>query len=1552
MFIGAKHGTTRFHAASGGRAPVSIFSLFKRGPSTAVLTVLVLVLGALVWTPPAVAAASRADKVNATQLAHPTVVALPEVSAPTSELPVRTGLAATPRKLVSYLAPFTANADPVVTQPSGWTTTLSMTVDTRVHLTYTVSPAITYASPVRVELHDLGAPADSTRVDYLRNGSTLDYTTTPEYPGSRYVAVVTPVPPSSSTSRAMPADILAVSAVLTPPPWTASISVSPVTTTFAITATTNYAVDNMYRFLSIKDLATGRDAGRAACSSVTVCTATGLVPTTKDSRLVAVVSSRYIPSNAMPASETTVVQSQTYTPPPWTISLSTSGNALTASTNYLLDGSGIWIEIFDLSGTAVNNYVGWCSAGTTCTKTPGNPGGRFIATAGTLANAFPPNPMLAVSNQAGLQGPTAPYETAGGSNPAEMNECFACAGDPINTATGEFFETNVDLLVAGRGPGLRQARTYSTQLAGQKGPLGYGWTTPYSMSLLALPDGSVRVDQEGGSRVTFAQAGTGYAAPPRVLATVAQNPDGTWTYVRRSKEVFTFDTHGRLTSAADLSGNATSISYTAAGNIAAATDPAGRSIAFTYGTNGLLSKATDPAGRAVQYNYDPGGRLTTVTAPGGAITQYSYDASNLITGITSAIGSTTVNSYDSARRVTKQATAAGDLTISYGSDGMTTTTSPGGRVTQETYRGGQLIKRTTGAGTPQAATWTYAYDPSTFARTTVTDPLGRTTSATYDAHGNKLTATDAAGHQATAAYDATDNMVTSTDAAGVATTYTYNATGGRLTASKPLTGSAQSAVVTNAYGDAAHPSDITAVTDPNGNTSTFTFDIYGNRTKAADALGRTTTTTYDILGRKASVTSPSGKKTTYGYDTAGLLTTITDPLGKSKSFTYDAAGNKTSETDRLGHVTAYTYDVLGRNTLTTAPDASTTSSGYDPDGNLTSQTDQAGHVTSYTYDSRNRLTTSADGLNRTTTYAYDAAGQLTSKTDASGRKTTLSYNAAGDKTSTSYSDGATPNEAFTYTALHQPATITDGTGTTTMSYDSLGRLTARTNGSGKTVGYSYDLGGNITGQTYPNGHSVARAYDAANNLTSLTDWLNNTTTFTTTADRKPASTAFANGVTAATSYDDAGQATSITAGTATATLATFSYTRNDNGNLASADTTGIGQPAEAYGYTTRDQLSSVNTVGYSYDPTGNPTSLATGATLAYDAANQPTQFTSAGTTTPITYDNQGNRLTGPAPATGTFTYTWNQANRLTAANGTTFTYDANGLRASWSPASGPAQTYTWDTNQPVPLMLSDGSTSYIYDAAGNPVEHIDASGAVLYYQHDQYGSTRLLTDGSGNVAATYIFDPNGNLTQKTGMADTHLLWNGQLQDADTGLYYLRSRYYDPNTAQFLSVDPLASLTRAIYTYADNNPLNKADPLGLAASPLGTDTNSGISACAVAKAASPSDDDASLEPHFFGIADVTACFIACAEGSVNWIPWTTVYGGYGGGVGTRVEASATAGIGYGTLSPKGNVSVTCSGMLPFGLSVTVNLNSPGGSITGGFGAGGGCSLNFTNYDRLR
>jgi RHS repeat-associated protein len=97
---------------------------------------------------------------------------------------------------------------------------------------------------------------------------------------------------------------------------------------------------------------------------------------------------------------------------------------------------------------------------------------------------------------------------------------------------------------------------------------------------------------------------------------------------------------------------------------------------------------------------------------------------------------------------------------------------------------------------------------------------------------------------------------------------------------------------------------------------------------------------------------------------------------------------------------------------------------------------------------------------------------------------------------------------------------------------------------------------------------------------------------------------------------------------------------------------------------------------------------------------------------------------------------------------------------------------------------------------------------------DQLGNVRLLTK-AGLPTGTYTYDPYGNATHAG--AGTPLQYGGGYTDA-TRLVYLLTRYYDPNTAQFLTRDPLDAITRNTYGYAEGRPLDLSDPTGLAAVP--------------------------------------------------------------------------------------------------------------------------------------
>jgi RHS repeat-associated protein len=94
------------------------------------------------------------------------------------------------------------------------------------------------------------------------------------------------------------------------------------------------------------------------------------------------------------------------------------------------------------------------------------------------------------------------------------------------------------------------------------------------------------------------------------------------------------------------------------------------------------------------------------------------------------------------------------------------------------------------------------------------------------------------------------------------------------------------------------------------------------------------------------------------------------------------------------------------------------------------------------------------------------------------------------------------------------------------------------------------------------------------------------------------------------------------------------------------------------------------------------------------------------------------------------------------------------------------------------------------------------------------GSIRALTNGSGAVVRTADYDAYGQVVSTSGSTSTPFGYAGEYRDTETGFLYLRARYYDPATQQFLTVDPLFAATEQAYTYAGGSPLNATDPAGL------------------------------------------------------------------------------------------------------------------------------------------
>jgi RHS repeat-associated protein len=402
--------------------------------------------------------------------------------------------------------------------------------------------------------------------------------------------------------------------------------------------------------------------------------------------------------------------------------------------------------------------------------------------------------------------------------------------------------------------------------------------------------------------------------------------------------------------------------------------------------------------------------------------------------------------------------------------------------------------------------------------------------------------------------------------------------------------------------------------------------------------------------------------------------------------------------------------------------------------------------------------------------------------------------------------------------------MTDGTGQSSYDYYDDGTLQTETDGAGHSIGYHYNADGNPKIITYPNGHNLTIGYNQGQQVKAITDWNDNQTQFGYDGDGHLTSQAAPNGDTATTSYNTASQLTDITdKNAAHTTLADFAYTPGANGETRAATTSGtaITAPDQTYSYNSLGQLTGVNNANYSYNLAGDPVALGDPIfTQGFGGADQIIGH-EIDSTSGVNYDfnARGDRTTATAaPSGNTTSYAYDQANHLTSYTpptgpATSYAYNGHGLRTSKT-TSGDTTSYTWDTAGSLPLMLTAGNTSYIYGPDGLPIESVKADGTATYLFHDQIGSTRLLTDPAGNVTGTYTYDAWGNTTSHTGTATTPLQYTGQYRDDETGFYYLRTRYYGPYTAQFLTVDPIVGQTRATYTYAGNNPITGTDPTGL------------------------------------------------------------------------------------------------------------------------------------------
>ncbi|MFE5375192.1 RHS repeat-associated core domain-containing protein [Streptomyces mirabilis] len=898
----------------------------------------------------------------------------------------------------------------------------------------------------------------------------------------------------------------------------------------------------------------------------------------------------------------------------------------------------------------------------------------------------------------------------------------------------------------------------------------------------------------------------------------------------------TYTATGQLATETDPLNQVTSYGYDAAGNRTSVKSPSGATTTQSFDASGRVISSTaargnasgaDPAAFTTTYTYDDADRLLTTTDPKGRTAKHGYDAVGNPTSFTDAAGKTTSYTYDAANRATGGSDPAGNAAQqSYDAMGrlLSATDAAGGKTTYTYDKAGRMVSRTTPRGNTAGAnaaqyTWKYGYDLAGN-NTTATDPLGNTTATTYTADYLAASVTDPLGNVQRYNYDKMGNVLQATDALSRITTSTYNAN-----------------------------NQVATVRDRAGNLITYSYDAAGRLAAETSPLGNKTTYAYNTDGLLTDTVEPRGNATgadpaqyTWhtSYDVAGNVTGQTDPLGNTTASSYDAVGNVSASTDTRGKKTAYGYDDLDRLAKVTAPDGGTTTLGYDVLGNLTSRVDANQHTTSYAYDKTSHLTKVTDPLNRSTSYAYDADDNLTIVTNARGQTITTAFDARNLPGKVTFSDG-TPTVTNTYDTAGRITAIADGTGTRTLTYDAENRpLTITSPGAANPFKYTYNNDGTVKSRTYPDGYAISYAYDADSRIKSQTTG-GKTITYGWDAAGNLLSTVLPTTtvVSETRTYDRAGRLASVSEGTGARQL-----TRDGDGRLVAdqfkdATTTGL---ASRYGYDSAGRLARACTdavsttscldgtsgTAYTYDKTGNLTTSTTGTatvTNTYDAADQLTRRVAGTTTTALTYDADGN-LT--KDATGTYAYdALNQIKSATVgATSYTFVNDADGNRTTTNKNGTLDRTTRWDVNNPLAQIATDTNSTgapiadYNYNPAGIP-QAVNKTTGVYYLLHDRQDSIRSVLDATGAATYAYTYSPWGEATGKAATTNGQTSpfgFTGQYADPYlTGRLALRARSYDPATARFTTTDPIPASARSNspspYAYANNDPVNQADPSG-------------------------------------------------------------------------------------------------------------------------------------------
>jgi RHS repeat-associated protein len=996
----------------------------------------------------------------------------------------------------------------------------------------------------------------------------------------------------------------------------------------------------------------------------------------------------------------------------------------------------------------------------------------------------------------------------------------------VNVANGNLVLEENDLGIPGTGLALRVDR-YWNSLTSRSTDLGNGWSmgTAEGVKLAEFSSGDVRFHGPSGFAARFKKQTcngcSGYDPPRGLDATLTKRTSGVPSdetfklELAQSEEKYFFSPEGRFEKHQDKNGHTLDFVYDAPGDrLLKITDTQSRDLNFASFTAadtsdpdiiGKIKSMTDLTGRTWRYTYDDRGNLTSMDPPDPANPAsptppviYSYDSQNRLTTIQDPEGNYTAIAYDASTRRVKS---------------VTRDAPPGGIGFTTDFAYDQHDGDCTDDGSNDDDESTYVTDP--IGHNTTADPTDHRTLYCSDGESQVNETRDALGHRQERGYTSAGNVETYSSPEGLQYDFTYDGSD-RLTRAEGPGGSLSTLEYQGSTFRVSATHEGTTA-NPNRVNYFFAYDAAGNMTSVSDNAGQTNPLVQleyrddpaqpILKGTLKSSTDGRGKKTLYDVDAKGNIIRETPPKSVSNTalqgdtvYAYDQLSRLNRVTDPNGVKRAITYDPLDRTVLVDYGtfDPSLNSPviddsiryEYDFNGNLTARVDgrknqgRDDQRDEYRYNGRNLRDLDILRMDRSVAYTYDAAGNLTSIEDLAGLNsygtTNYTYNEVNQVKTITEPGLSCPTQCFTYTynkdnlptqiVLPNGLTVTNSYGETANN-PGTGRLTETKVSAGATV---------LSDLQYRWDQDRAGPQDkTASDLTNLRWQAKDTVqNITTNYD-----------------YDSFNRLTSATETGTAPGLHSYGYAYDRAFNLTQATTDG---QSINYLYNNVNELILRGLKAFTYDNAGNLCGEGSGEVATCNPASQSGQR--------YTYNNR-NQTGSITPSGGTaipFDYAGESQTERLLKGQIEYTDNILGLGLEDPPGSGGLADPTFFTRNP------DTGEALGMRTPQTPQGR-------YYYMTDGLGTVIGLTSQSGSLVTSYRYEPYGKAVGIPLGPTNPIRFQNQYLDAETGLYKMGQRYYDPGAQRWTQKDPLNLFQDPRqgnrYAFVGANPVNQSDPTG-------------------------------------------------------------------------------------------------------------------------------------------